>query len=47
MKKEKGKNPAIVSLNPKLKDTLGFKAPRIFVKNDITKKVKRISNTRL
>jgi hypothetical protein len=45
IKKENGKNPAIVALRSKLDETLGFKAPRILVKNEITKKVKRISNT--
>ena len=45
IKKAKGKNPAIVSLKLKLDETLGFKAPSMLVKNDITKNITNISTT--
>jgi hypothetical protein len=45
IKKENGKNPAMVSLRSKLCETLGFKAPRIFVKKEITKNVINIKTT--
>ena len=45
IKNEKGKKPAIVSLSSKLFDTLGFSAPNMLVKKEMTKKVIRIRTT--
>ena len=45
IKNAKGKNPAMVSLKLKLDETLGFSAPKMFVKNEITKKVIKTNTT--
>ena len=45
MKNEKGRNPAMVSVNSKLTEALGFKAPNTLVKKEIIKKVRNTNNT--
>jgi len=46
MKNENGNNPVIVPLREKLSLTFGLIEPRILVKNDIAKKIKKIRTTR-
>jgi len=45
MKKENGRKPAMVSLSKKLSDTLWLSAPRMFVRNEMTKNVSSIKPT--
>jgi hypothetical protein len=46
IKKEKGSNPVIVPVKEKLSLTFGFIEPRIFVRNEIAKKIRKIRLTR-
>jgi hypothetical protein len=46
MKKEKGSKPVIVPVNEKLSLTFGLMDPRMFVRNEIAKKMKKIKMTR-
>jgi hypothetical protein len=45
MKKENGNKPVIVPFNEKLSETFGFIEPRMLVRNEIAKKIKKISMT--
>jgi hypothetical protein len=46
MKKENGSNPVIVPVNEKLSLTFGLIDPRMFVRNEMAKKIKKIRMTR-
>jgi hypothetical protein len=46
MKKENGSNPVIVPFKEKLSLTFGFIEPRMFVRKEIAKKIRKIKVTR-
>jgi hypothetical protein len=46
MKNEKGRSPVIVPFSVKLSLTFGLIEPRIFVRNEIAKKIKKMRITR-
>jgi hypothetical protein len=46
MKNEKGSIPVIVPLREKLSLTFGFIEPRMLVRNEIAKKIRKIRTTR-
>jgi hypothetical protein len=46
IKKEKGSKPVIVPLSAKLSLTFGLIEPRIFVRKEMAKKIRKIKTTR-